>query len=98
MRVQPRISVSTRTVGQLPPEQVASAVQVRDCVPVVSHVSENPPHVPQSEQLPGVQTAPSVERVHASVSTSALVLHAPASQAPTVHVRLRVPLVAQNEP
>jgi len=96
-RAQP--CVSTRITGAHEPPEHVRSVQVRDCVPVVPHVPENPPHAPKPGHDVVPHDIPSVDvRVQACISVESLGTQLFDAQWNVRTVRLCVPLVAQLLP
>lgn len=69
-------------------------MHVRDCVPLSSHVFENPPQLPKLPQLVAPQLTPSVSREHARLSLVVDPMHVPDTHENVVTLRDWVPFCA----
>jgi hypothetical protein len=70
-------------------------VHVRDCVPDVSQVLEKPPHAPNAVHVDSPQLAPSVVRMHGSISITGWSTHLPSLHTWSTQLRVMVPVSAQ---
>jgi hypothetical protein len=67
-------------------------VHVRECVPLSSHVPENPPQLPKLPHVVVPQLVPSVLREHASLSLLVDPVHVPLTHVNVVTLRTCVPV------